>query len=301
MLDNAKESAVVSRHPKPSPDKIQYMKGYAEKMKLDYMKFETSKDIQESLGHMHADKAIPESFKELMQFGIRINMSPGECIVVANTPKEELSHYSLHFDVYTQFTSPIRRYMDVLVHRAVLAILHKKSNMGAMINQNTEELLQIMETINDWNGIARKLRSESERIFMCFYLKAKPMETRAIINQIAVPPSNNDNGKIQLKLYIPELETTKFIYVSQLNGKTITDLPSKDQRIHKKLKVEKEDVACELILAECEYIDVHVEGNHFFPIDYEVHLIVKDVKGKTVLLYDKEPYQEKAKIPISDV
>jgi ribonuclease R len=58
---------------------------------------------------------------------------------------ENVGHFGLAFDAYVHFTSPIRRYPDLLVHRAIKALLAGKKYEGL-----------------DWEGLGRHC-SETER------------------------------------------------------------------------------------------------------------------------------------------
>ena len=45
------------------------------------------------------------------------------CLAKA-TCEEEVRHFALSVPIYTHFTSPIRRYADVMVHRLLAALLN---------------------------------------------------------------------------------------------------------------------------------------------------------------------------------
>lgn len=80
----------------------------------------SEREIAHSLNHlMHAIEGKKEQ-NVLTQLAIR---SMAKAVYTTENP----SHYGLGFDFYTHFTSPIRRYPDIMVHRLLAHYLENKS------------------------------------------------------------------------------------------------------------------------------------------------------------------------------
>ncbi len=107
-------------HDLPSEEKLLPFMAFARKFGH---KFDTSspEKIAESFNQMSQDaKGTPEQHV-LEQLGIRT-------MAKAVYTTENIGHYGLGFENYCHFTSPIRRYPDILVHRVLLDVLNGKVN-----------------------------------------------------------------------------------------------------------------------------------------------------------------------------
>lgn len=104
--------------------------------------------IAKSFNDMVKDSEIHPEHKVLQSLGIRT-------MAKAVYATENIGHYGLAFEHYCHFTSPIRRYPDVLVHRVLLECLehniHPIQNMDELCAHCSDKERKAMDAERDGN------------------------------------------------------------------------------------------------------------------------------------------------------
>lgn len=146
-------------HDKPAIEKLKTFSVFINK--FDYnLEFENLENVAQKInGLLNKIKDAPE-YDLIQSMAIR-------SMAKATYQTNNIGHYGLAFDYYTHFTSPIRRYADLVVHRILLDKLnHKSINYGNKLNE-------ISEHISAQERKAIEAERESNKFFQTKFLQNK--------------------------------------------------------------------------------------------------------------------------------
>lgn len=143
-------------------------------------------------------------------------MTPAQYIVAGNgADAEAWRHYALNIPYYTHFTSPIRRYADVVVHR----LLQHSVTMEAPFDRSASDVPTLMrvytgvaQNCNDKKMAAKSAEKECDQLFLCAYVKHYgAVEVTGVIMSV---------GQQSFTVYILEigLEQRMFLKENNLKG-----------------------------------------------------------------------------------
>ncbi|MBO4645342.1 MAG: ribonuclease R [Bacteroidales bacterium] len=110
-------------HDKPLEEKLATFRNFVKKIGYEF-KLGSTKVIASSYNNLLEQAKGSQEYDMLSKLSIRT-------MARAVYSTENIGHYGLAFPFYTHFTSPIRRYPDLMVHRLLDAYLHKAASADA--------------------------------------------------------------------------------------------------------------------------------------------------------------------------
>lgn len=195
------ETALLRRHPKPHEKQLEDVIEICRSFGINF-NGTSSKTIQESLSQFPLSS--PE--KEVL---VNLTMRPmknAEYFCTGSVEEDQYGHYALCVPLYTHFTSPIRRYADVVVHRLLAASL----GIDEPLNQDPDVIDMIAGQCND-RKLAAKRASElsNELFFGIFVRESGPLEEDGMILNVM------DQS---LDILVPQLGVVKRVYLKFCPG-----------------------------------------------------------------------------------
>jgi DIS3-like exonuclease 2 len=173
ILNAFPEQAFLRRHPSPDDKQIRDMRMFCSNYGIDFdsssaatiQKFMLDMKEKDSMIHQVLSLLLLKSMQQAVYF-------PAGSI----DSKADMAHYALNIPVYTHFTSPIRRYPDIIVHRMLDACLNRQE-----IYLSIDDLNTMSDHCNGRKTASRLVSEASQKLFLCLFIKeTKPLETAVV-------------------------------------------------------------------------------------------------------------------------
>jgi ribonuclease R len=165
---------VYRTHPDPDPDNLQELRHFMSLFGITCGELTIRKEVKKMLAQI---KRSPIS----QVLRIKFLRSLQQACYRASPD----GHYGLAMQDYLHFTSPIRRYADLVTHRAVESLIRKNSNKSA----STESLEGLAKklSVSERNSIDAERESIKDKLIL-YYKRdlesRKPVKHEALITEI---------------------------------------------------------------------------------------------------------------------
>ncbi len=196
FLDKNNHATLYRNHDRPSEKKFSALKSYLDSIAVTF-------DVTQ-------ENVRPKDYQILVE---RIKDKPNNHIIqqtilrsmqLAEYSPKNIGHFGLAYERYLHFTSPIRRYPDLLVHRACKAVIHQK----------TYGYIHSIEMMGEQTSFCERRAEELERKVDSYY-KCKYAQTHVGNQYHGIVTSVVSFG---LFVSIPELLIDGLIHVTELGG-----------------------------------------------------------------------------------
>lgn len=166
FLGKNKQPSLYRIHPPPSPDKLEQLREYVRQLGLTLGggAEPSSKDLQQVLVEAEHRTDIEAVQTRLLRSMMQAEYNP-----------DNIGHFGLGLQDYAHFTSPIRRYPDLLVHRGIRHLIN--DGTSADFQYSEADMIQLGEHCSETERRADEATREAADWLKCQFMSQYIGET----------------------------------------------------------------------------------------------------------------------------
>lgn len=199
------DRALLRCHPPPNGEKMTELTQTSQMHLGIFLDTSSSKALHKSLEALRNDPNADRGAVDVITMMATKPMQLAKYFCTGSEADDaNWRHYALATDRYTHFTSPIRRYPDIIVHRLLAATLEDKygnQEKASMIEKYglaaCDKVADISNHANDRKLAAKSAQDNSLRLYLAIMLFDQPRVVDAVVMAL--------NGSRFLDLYVPSL------------------------------------------------------------------------------------------------
>lgn len=173
------DQALLRRHEAPIDRRLDAFAGRMKRLGIEI-------DSSSAGSIMHSFSAVTDlAEKATLQHLSTKSMQRAKYFCTGMLDISKYHHYALNVPLYTHFTSPIRRYADIIVHRQLEAILQANPNAveGPRFGLDAEAVSKIAQTCNMRKDAAKLAQEQSAHLFLCVLISDLTARYGPVIRQ----------------------------------------------------------------------------------------------------------------------
>lgn len=185
--------------------------------KIDHLKYRDENQISQKMvetsmlaANIAAAEFLHKHFPDAGLFRNQVAPETGERPKPATYSIQNLGHWGLQKPSYTHFTSPIRRYPDLLVHRFIKSVISPDNNDRL----STEQVAKNLEQVNFQAYKAKQNDMKSYNLLLAQYVE-KLISTNTLDTKVEFIDFN-DNGIVlknsqHIEFFIPTFKLENYV------------------------------------------------------------------------------------------